>query len=177
MLLSFIFHVIVHSTSILHWILKFTFPTKVIFLWEDILRFQNLKCKLITLSSCESGIVDSKISDNYIGIGGAFLYSGCTSVVSSLWKVDEFATAILMMKFYQNLSDQPKKGVLFALRNAQNWLKEVTGEELLHWVQQLTSTSHNLTHPTFTVDDLRKGLDYSKVHKTKGSDCEDINWR
>ena len=72
-----------------------------------------------------------------------FLYAGSPSVVSSLWTVNEFPTAFLMIKFYQNLSQSPTREtgeIAVALNEAQIWLREVTKEELEEWTNHLSLT-------------------------------------
>jgi CHAT domain-containing protein len=65
------------------------------------------QCSLVTLSACETGLTTSTaMTDEYIGLPSGFLYAGSMNVVSSLWAVDDFATAILMIKFYQELPEQ-----------------------------------------------------------------------
>jgi len=111
------------------------------------------QCRLVTLSACETGITpvasatDSYTyeynSDEYISLPSGFLYAGSPSVVSSLWKVDDFATAFLMIKFYQNLCRlQTRKtgAVAVALNQAQIWLRDVTKEELEEWTNHLSLT-------------------------------------
>ncbi len=96
----------------------------------------NLKqCRLVTLSACETGLIDSRnISDEYIGLPSGFLYAGASSVVSSLWTVDDLSTAFLMIRFYQNL----QKGftVALALNQAQLWLKDLTKGDLETWIEE-----------------------------------------
>jgi CHAT domain-containing protein len=60
-------------------------------------------------------------------------------VVSSLWRVDDFATTVLMIKFYQCLrgGDSGESGVPVALKTAQTWLRNVTKEEFLKWISAL----------------------------------------
>jgi len=97
----------------------------------------NLKqCRLVTLSACETGLIDiNNISDEYIGLPSGFLIAGSPSVVSSLWRVNDLSTAFLMIKFYQNL----KSGltVALALNTAQTWLRDATKEQLQQWASQL----------------------------------------
>jgi CHAT domain-containing protein len=57
------------------------------------------------------------------------------NVVSSLWAVDDFATAILMIKFYQELPDADS--VALALNAAQNWMRGVSKEDFIVWVKLL----------------------------------------
>lgn len=93
------------------------------------------QCRLVTLSACETGLIDSRnISDEYIGLPSGFLYAGASSVVSSLWTVDDLSTAFLMIRFYQNL----QKGftVALALNQAQLWLRDITGAKLWQWIQE-----------------------------------------
>jgi CHAT domain-containing protein len=88
-------------------------------------------CRLVVLSACETGLtVFSSLSDEYIGLPSGFLVAGSPSVVSSLWAINDLSTALLMMKFYQNL----KTGltVTLALNTAQNWLRNATKEELIN---------------------------------------------
>ncbi len=86
------------------------------------------KCRLVTLSACETGLIDfNNISDEYIGLPSGFLLAGSQAVVSSLWTVSDLSTAFLMMKFYENL--QTINSVSLALNQAQQWLRNLTTEE------------------------------------------------
>lgn len=91
------------------------------------------QCRLITLSACETGIADpTSISDEYISLPSGFLYAGSPSVVSSLWTVNDLSTAILMIKFYQNL--RKDVSVAVALNQAQQWLRNATKIQLEEWI-------------------------------------------
>ncbi|MBD2202349.1 CHAT domain-containing protein [Calothrix sp. FACHB-1219] len=86
------------------------------------------KCRLVTLSACETGLIDfQNASDEYIGLPSGFLLAGSKAVVSSLWTVSDLSTAFLMMKFYENL--QTINTVSIALNQAQQWLRNLTTEE------------------------------------------------
>lgn len=76
----------------------------------------NLKADLVTVSACETA--NGKISggDDIVGFTRGILYAGASSVVSSLWKVDDKSTKELMIKFYSNLKKMDKDE---ALRQAQ----------------------------------------------------------
>lgn len=91
------------------------------------------ECRLVTLSACETGLVDIRsFVDEYIGLPNGFLVAGSPSVVSSLWTVDDVSTCFLMIKFYENLIklDSLKEGdVVIALNQAQKWWRNLTGEE------------------------------------------------
>src|SRR5919199_346149 len=108
-------------------------PEKCLTLREIFAELQLPQCSLVTLSACETGLTTSTaMTDEYIGLPSGFLYAGSMNVVSSLWAVDDFATAILMIKFYQELSDA--NSVALALNAAQNWMRGVSREDFRVWV-------------------------------------------
>ena len=76
----------------------------------------HLNADLVTLSACETGLGEIASGDDVVGLTRGFLYAGASSIVASLWKVDDQATSDLMRAFYLNLS---KMGKLDALRGAQ----------------------------------------------------------
>ena len=55
--------------------------------------------------------------DEVIGMSRAFLYAGASSVMASLWEVDDRATTHFMGEFYRELASGPSK--VTALRKAQ----------------------------------------------------------
>ncbi len=98
------------------------------------------KCRLVTLSACETGLIDIyNTSDEYIGLPSGFLLAGSPSVVSSLWKVDDLSTSFLMIKFYENLAklDTLEAGdIAIALTQAQTWLRNLTVEQLNKFLEE-----------------------------------------
>jgi CHAT domain-containing protein len=121
-------------------------------------------CRLVTLSACETGLTDfTSLTDEYISLPSGFIYAGVPSVVSSLWRVDDLATALLMIKFYENLqracreamqSEVPEArvqhgegassqtlSVARALNTAQIWLRDATTLELQAWASHLKLSS------------------------------------
>jgi CHAT domain-containing protein len=93
------------------------------------------QCRLVTLSACETGLIDfQNTSDEYIGLPSGFLYARASSVVSSLWRVNDLSTAFLMIRFYQNL--QKDLTVALALNQAQLWLKNLTKGNLKTWIEE-----------------------------------------
>ncbi|WP_414582013.1 CHAT domain-containing protein [Scytonema sp. PCC 10023] len=105
---------------------------------EDIFQLNLPNCRLVTLSACETGLVDyTNTSDEYIGLPSGFIRAGAASIVSSLWAVNDFSTALLMIKFYENLQTVTQN-VPFALNSAQQWFRRVTQRELLQWLDGKT---------------------------------------
>ncbi|NEN95225.1 MAG: CHAT domain-containing protein [Moorea sp. SIO3I7] len=108
------------------------------------------QCRLVTLSACETGLIDFKnSSDEYIGLSSGFLVAGSPAVVSSLWTVNQVSTALLLIKFYENLQNQMSLAV--ALNKAQLWLRNATKEELQQWTSDLPLS---LSHQEQLYDDL-----------------------
>jgi CHAT domain-containing protein len=104
----------------------------------EIFGLQLDECRLITLSACETGLTDfTNTSDEYIGLPNGFLYAGSPSVVSSLWKVADLSTSLLMIQFYENLSESWRSNqdlkpgdVAVALSRSQSWLRNLTIAQL-----------------------------------------------
>lgn len=98
------------------------------------------RCRLATLSACETGMSDvAHFEDEYVGLPGAFLYAGSRAVVCSLWVVNDLSTTLLMVKFYETLKELSARGrgdVATALLSAQQWLRELTRDDLLNFIER-----------------------------------------
>jgi len=80
------------------------------------IRNLRLNADLVTLSACDTGVgpVGEEGVENIVN---AFVEAGAQSVVSTLWELDDHATAQLMANFYEHLSRHEGKSE--ALRQAQ----------------------------------------------------------
>jgi CHAT domain-containing protein/tetratricopeptide (TPR) repeat protein len=95
------------------------------------------QASLAFLSACETGIVRPDIVDDYVGLPHAFLSAGLTAVISSLWKVGDMSTSLLVDGFYSALRKQQageggKKRVLSlaaALKDAEDRLRRIRRDE------------------------------------------------
>src|SRR6476469_1762307 len=101
---------------------------------EEIFNLDFRQYFLVTLSGCEiaAGPVSGAGGD-FVGLSAGLLYAGTSSVVSSLWKVNDVSTLLLTSKFYENLgrfSRLQVGDVAIALGDAQRWLRDLTSEEL-----------------------------------------------
>ncbi len=78
---------------------------------------------LVVLSACQTGLGKDVRGEGLLGLTRGFMYAGASSVVASLWKVDDEATAALMKQFYENML---QKGMTpsAALREAQNTIRQ-----------------------------------------------------
>ena len=64
---------------------------------------QKLNAELVTLSACETGLNKIFAGDEILGLARGFLSAGASSLVLSLWTVNDEATTRLMKNFYKNL--------------------------------------------------------------------------
>jgi CHAT domain-containing protein len=69
---------------------------------SEVMRLK-VNADLVTLSACRTGLGKLLNGEGMIGLTRAFLYAGASSVVVSLWNVNDTATADLMRGFYRNL--------------------------------------------------------------------------
>lgn len=76
----------------------------------------RLDVDLATLSACETGLGEIANGDDVVGLTRGFLFAGASSIVASLWPVDDQATSELMSRFYLGLNGKDKRE---ALRQAQ----------------------------------------------------------
>lgn len=72
---------------------------------------QHISAELVVLSSCESGMSTGTIRNiptslDLISFPQVLLASGTKSVLSTLWLVDDYSTAGIISRFYQNLATQ-----------------------------------------------------------------------
>jgi CHAT domain-containing protein len=80
------------------------------------IRNLRLNADLVTLSACDTGVgpVGEEGVENIVN---AFVAAGAHSVVSTLWELEDHATAQLMANFYEHLGRH--EGKAEALRQAQ----------------------------------------------------------
>lgn len=81
------------------------------------------QASLVTLSACETALSRVQGGDDLVGLSRGFIYAGTPSLLATLWKVDDPATARLMESFYRNWQQGMSKPE--ALRQAQLALKRL----------------------------------------------------
>ncbi len=67
-----------------------------------------IKADLVVLSACQTGLGDIKKGDDVVGMNRAFIFAGTHALVSSLWRVSDVSTAILMKQFYREYGRNDK---------------------------------------------------------------------
>jgi CHAT domain-containing protein len=88
----------------------------------------KLNADLVTLSACETGLGKHAECEGLLGFSQVLFAAGARSLVLSLWKVEDTATALLMTRFYENLLGKREGlnaplGRGEALREAKKWLR------------------------------------------------------
>lgn len=101
-------------------------------------------CELVVLSACETNRA-VEVGSGVYSLATGFFHAGARSVLASLWRVDEQATALLMGRLFENLTghrlerdDQGVEAVetgepmdtASALREAQAWLRSASRDEV-----------------------------------------------
>ena len=78
---------------------------------------------LVVLSACQTALGKDVRGEGLLGLTRGFMYAGASSVMASLWKVDDEATSELMRQFYTNML---RNGLTpaAALRAAQNNIRQ-----------------------------------------------------
>ncbi|WP_293332544.1 CHAT domain-containing protein [Microcoleus sp. CAWBG58] len=82
----------------------------------------------VFMSCCETNLASTGITDNLLSLGTGFLCAGARSVVSTLWAVDDFATALFSIFYYQYRLEGLSRPE--ALWRAQVRLRRISGAEL-----------------------------------------------
>jgi tetratricopeptide (TPR) repeat protein len=112
----------------------------------DIADRWDLDADLVVLSACQTGLGPDGGGEGLLGFAQMLLAKGARSLVLSLWKVDDTATALLMARFYQNLLGKrdglkaplPKAE---ALHEAKRWLRTLPRAEVEALAGQLARGS------------------------------------
>ena len=82
----------------------------------------EINADIVTLSACQTGLGDIVGGDELVGLNRAFIYAGTKSILSSLWRVSDISTAVLIKHFYRNYGKENKA---VSLRKAQLLVKRL----------------------------------------------------
>jgi CHAT domain-containing protein len=97
---------------------------------RDVLELR-LTAWLVVLSACESGLAAQLQGDELVGLAQSFLGAGARSLVVSLWRVDDAATAKLMSVFYDALLSGTRPAS--ALTRAAEHMRESPRDHAYRW--------------------------------------------
>lgn len=85
-------------------------------------------CEMVVLAACRTHLGVEQVDEAPMALSMGFLFAGAPTVVASLWKVDDTATALLMIRFYENLLGRVGKPMskADALQDAKVWLRNMS---------------------------------------------------
>jgi CHAT domain-containing protein/tetratricopeptide (TPR) repeat protein len=91
----------------------------------------SLHCGLVALSACETGLEKAGTEHGVPGLTWGFMTAGAPSVLSSLWKVDDLASAVLMKRVYRYVKAGYSRAE--ALRKAQLLVRNAVDSHPSAW--------------------------------------------
>ncbi|MCP4681846.1 MAG: CHAT domain-containing protein, partial [Desulfobacterales bacterium] len=68
----------------------------------------KINADMVVLSACQTGLGKVTKGDDVIGLNRAFFYAGTHTIVSSLWRVSDVSTAVLIKEFYRQYQGRNK---------------------------------------------------------------------
>lgn len=77
----------------------------------------NLNTNLLVLSACSTGDGSYQKGEGVLSLGRGFMYAGASSILTTLWQINDASTQKIMQYFYQNLYEGMDKDV--ALQQAK----------------------------------------------------------
>ncbi len=116
---------------------------------DDLIDGRLEGCRLTVASACQSGHYSTSGDvDEFTGLPAGFLQAGAACAIVSLWQVNDRATAMLMIRFYELLLDPATSGgttlgPVAAFRQARTWLRQLTTDEMETYIQ---------AHPPLAAD-------------------------
>jgi CHAT domain-containing protein len=123
----------------------------------DINNWRLSKVDLVVLSACQTGISDRLPSQKgdgkeILGLGYQFQKSGAKATLSSLWRVSDQGTQILMAAFYKHLTTG-KLSTIAALQQAQTDMIESDRPRLTQLNQNRALTVHQPQQSPAAISD------------------------
>ena len=88
-------------------------------LMHEVFKLPLSRTPLVALPACETALGRFARGEGLVGLSRAFFYAGASTVIATLWKVDDAAAADIMTDFYTMLLRQRRTNAAAALRAAQ----------------------------------------------------------
>ncbi|NEP30709.1 CHAT domain-containing protein [Moorena sp. SIO3B2] len=91
---------------------------------------QSTPIELLVLSACQTATGDKRAA---LGIAGVAIEAGARSTLATIWLVDDEATAVLMNRFYQELTDKSISKAEALNRAQKSILQDPNYEHPYYW--------------------------------------------
>jgi CHAT domain-containing protein/tetratricopeptide (TPR) repeat protein len=93
----------------------------------ELLDLDLSSARLVVASACETGVPPRGYytDEEMLALSTVLLGAGAAGVIASLWSVDDYATSLLMTRFYEELVAVPADPAA-CLRTASLWLRDLT---------------------------------------------------
>ncbi|MBD2409581.1 hypothetical protein FACHB389_09125 [Nostoc calcicola FACHB-389] len=122
----------------------------------------------VFLSCCETNLGTPSLTDDILTLSTGFLCAGARSVVSTLWSVDDLATALFSIFYYQQRQDGKNRSE--ALQQAQIKLREFTKVDLNKIFQEVEAREKELIvnrkkYPSGSIEHEQWKLEYNMYAK------------
>lgn len=93
----------------------------------QLLELEDFSPRLVVASACETGLTRGYAEvDEVLSLSTGLIGAGAAGVIASFWAVNDYATSLLMSRFYEYL---PTSEPSDALRKAQLWLRDLRADE------------------------------------------------
>ncbi len=113
----------------------------------EIIELDLSQTRVVVASACVTAVIPSYESvDESLSLSTIFLGAGAAGAIASLWPVDDYATALLMSRFYEELVAAPERPAR-ALRTAQLWLRDLSVDEEQRYAASRASLAEHRARP------------------------------
>lgn len=103
---------------------------------RDFFEFGGHPIRLITLSGCVTGYNNVHPGDELLGLTRSLIYAGASSLLVTLWEIDDVSASLLMREFYRGWL-QGSRTKVDALCDAQRFVLEHHSDNPSHWAPYL----------------------------------------
>ncbi len=87
----------------------------------------DVSARLFVASACQSAVIaDLDAADEALALSNVVIAAGAAGVIASLWKANDYATAVLMTRMYELMAQQADLPPARALRDASLWVRALT---------------------------------------------------
>lgn len=102
----------------------------------------TLRAKLVTVAGCWTASGPPAGTDGPLGYPYAVLAAGADSCLATLWAVDDFVTALVVVRTYAHLTAPNRLPKAEALAEAKRWVRDLTEAEIVELEDCLSHRPH-----------------------------------